>query len=281
MRRAWCVIWRLLVFLVLWGMLLAPAVIPVATSLQSVRAAGSVTVQLYMEVAPLSTLLGATALVLRFIERRPLSSVGLQWRHALRHLTLGVAVGAAWLIVTVAVLWLAGWASIKASPHVSWPLLAGTAVAVACNAATQELLARGYIFQVVQEHANTLSAVVGTSVLFVVLHYGAVRGHWLPAVNVLLASLLFTIAYLKARDLWLPIGVHFSWNALLGTVFGGVVSGIDRGAESWHALHLPGPELWTGGAFGMEGGLATTMSTLVGCAILLGWRREAATVPAA
>ena len=65
------------------------------------------------------------------------------------------------------------------------------------------------------------------------------------------AGLLLAAAYLLTRRLWLAMGVHMAWNYTLSAVFSGVVSGgvsdpgLIRGT-------FDGPELLTGGSFGLE-----------------------------
>ena len=59
------------------------------------------------------------------------------------------------------------------------------------------------------------------------------------------------------RSLWLAIGMHWAWNFFEGPLFGTPVSGYPRYANLNPLLTSTtiGPEQWTGGAFGPEGGL--------------------------
>lgn len=141
------------------------------------------------------------------------------------------------------------------------------------NTITQELLVRGFVLQTIGAHASAVAAAIGSS-LFVLPHAPAFRGAWLPAVNVFAAGLLFAIAYLKTSGLWLPIGIHFSWNLLLGPVLGGVVSGGNSLRQGWQMLEVHGPPSWTGGYFGLEGGAAVTISTVIVAIALASWARS-------
>lgn len=93
----------------------------------------------------------------------------------------------------------------------------------------------------------------------------------LPFVNTALAGVWLAVAYLRTRSLWFPLGIHWAWNWALGSVFGLPVSGITEIAP--HPL-LQGTDLgpaWlTGGSYGIEGGLACTI-TLIVSAIFI-WR---------
>src|SRR3989338_8412707 len=79
--------------------------------------------------------------------------------------------------------------------------------------------------------------------------------------NVFCAGCLFCMSYRFAGNLWFPIAIHFVWNFLLGSVLGLVVSGQSHLGKGSRILNLDGPALFTGGAFGLEGGLIVTFTT--------------------
>jgi hypothetical protein len=90
-------------------------------------------------------------------------------------------------------------------------------------------------------------------------------------VNTALAGVWLAAAYLRTRSLWFPLGVHWAWNWALGSLFGLPVSGITRIAP--HPL-LQGTDLgpaWlTGGSYGIEGGLACTITLVISTIFI--WR---------
>lgn len=57
------------------------------------------------------------------------------------------------------------------------------------------------------------------------------------------------------RNLWVPIGLHFAWNFLLAGIFSLTSSGNGLG-KGLLDVAITGPELFTGGEFGPEGGVA-------------------------
>jgi membrane protease YdiL (CAAX protease family) len=79
--------------------------------------------------------------------------------------------------------------------------------------------------------------------------------------------LFFAYAYLRTRQLWLPIGLHIGWNFFEGTIFGFPVSG----TTSYQLIHqsVSGPEIITGGAFGPEAGLILLPALLLGTAMVI------------
>lgn len=72
--------------------------------------------------------------------------------------------------------------------------------------------------------------------------------------------------------------MRFAWNLLLGPVLGLTVSGTDQLGLGWCMLALEGPEVFTGGSFGLEGGLIVTLTTslLIGGLLLVRSRQRPA-----
>jgi hypothetical protein len=81
------------------------------------------------------------------------------------------------------------------------------------------------------------------------------------------------VAYLRTRSLWLPFGLHWSWNWAQASLLGLPVSGISRLAPAplLNAMNL-GPDWLTGGAYGIEGGAACTIALLISTVII--WRAK-------
>jgi hypothetical protein len=76
-------------------------------------------------------------------------------------------------------------------------------------------------------------------------------------VNTALVGIPFSIAYLRTRMLWLPIGMHLAWNFVQGFVLGLPVSGV-RAPVSILRGEATGSKLLTGGEYGPEAGLLAT-----------------------
>jgi hypothetical protein len=69
--------------------------------------------------------------------------------------------------------------------------------------------------------------------------------------------------------LWLPWGIHFGWNATLGSVLGLPVSGF-RFFNVYARTTATGPKWVTGGSYGVEASAVGALAILVG--ILIVWK---------
>ena len=82
-----------------------------------------------------------------------------------------------------------------------------------------------------------------------------------------LGGLMYGVAFLGGRNIWLPVGLHFGWNFFQGNIFGFPVSGTIE--QSLIVQETVGADLWTGGAYGPEAGLIGMASRFVVIALLL------------
>ena len=71
------------------------------------------------------------------------------------------------------------------------------------------------------------------------------------------------VAYLKTRGLWLPIGLHWAWNFMMGPVGSLPVSGFHIG-PGLAVAETSGPDWLSGGAYGPEGSVILTAVCVAG-----------------
>jgi membrane protease YdiL (CAAX protease family) len=260
LKSGWTVTWKYAVFVTAWAFLSAPFIILIYRGLPPGHPL-SWKSRLFLEP------IGATAIVIvlwimiRFVDRRSWETSGLALQHVLADVLIGLGLGIGMMGLSLALLWITGSLQIQAPIISSGVVLLMAGSAMLLNSVTQEVLIRGYLFQTIRTQSNSTLAVILTALFFSLIHRGG--GAFLPAINLFLAGLLLGIGYVRSGNLWLPIALHFAWNFLEGPALGLAVSGqvLDSG---WRILELRGPVLWAGGAFGLEGGLAATLSTIAG-----------------
>lgn len=137
---------------------------------------------------------------------------------------------------------------------------------------TEELLCRGYQLQTIASGTNLLWGVLLSSAIFGILHIFNPGANFASTLGIFLAGLFFAYAYVRTRQLWLPIGMHLGWNFFEGVGFGFPVSGLDIYPLTRIQVH--GPELWTGGRFGPEAGLIVIPALLLGVLLVYLYSRK-------
>ena len=210
-------------------------------------------------LAALIAALFANWLALRIYQHRGLPAVGLMVNRAAAHnLFAGIVGGLAAASVVLAPPLLVGAAHFSPVPE---PPTAGTlpfvTLALAAGSAAEEILFRGYGFQILMAAVGPFAAIVPVGVLFALMHTGNPNAVWFGIVNTAGFGILFGYAYFRTRDLWLPIGLHFGWNFTL-PLFGVNVSGL-RMVVTGHRMVWTAGVWWSGGDYGPEASLLTSV----------------------
>lgn len=211
----------------------------------------------------LITGLTANVLCLRIFEGRHLADCGLWLNHCTgRNLLLGLAGGAGAAMAVLlppVVTGFAHFTSLPAEPPTPGSVIF-LIVMLAAGSIGEELLFRGYGLQILIGAIGPWATILPLGVLFGALHYGNPGATLLSSAITAGFGALFGYAYLRSRDLWLPIGLHFGWNFTL-PVFGVNMSGLRIRVTGWEMTWSAG-DLWSGGAYGPEAS-ALTLGVLV------------------
>jgi membrane protease YdiL (CAAX protease family) len=202
----------------------------------------------------------ANWLTLRIFEARTLIDAGLWWNRASRaNFTIGMAggVGAATLVLLPPLVFRA--ATLVRSPE-DTPTVGSLIFVTALLAAGvlgEELLFRGYAFQLLLGSIGPWATVAPLGILFALLHAGNPNASRWGIVNTAAFGILLGYAYLRSRDLWLPIGVHLGWNFTL-PLFGVNLSGLRMKVTGYEMSWTAGA-LWSGGEYGPEASVLTSV----------------------
>jgi len=202
----------------------------------------------------------ANTLAVRIYERGRLSDIGLEWTAASRrNLSFGIlgGIGAAMVVVVIPLLLRGAYLEPVPNEHLRWPSMLFVSILLLFGAVGEEMLFRGYGFQVLVKGIGPFATVLPVAVLFGFAHSQNLNFGALALINTILWGVVLGYAYLRSGDLWLPIGLHFGWNwalPLLGVNLSGFTMDV-----TGYAMHWKIGERWSGGAYGPEGGLLTTI----------------------
>jgi membrane protease YdiL (CAAX protease family) len=225
----------------------------------------------------------------RLLDRRHFADFGFDlsrgwWLDLGFGLALGAVLMAGIFLAQRAVGWVIVTGTLQ-SPGPGEPFAVGIVVALAFFIGVgvyEELLFRGYQLHNLAEGLNlravgargaVVLAWLLSSAVFGLLHAMNPNATVLSTANIALAGLFLGLGYVLTGELAIPIGLHITWNFFQGNVFGFPVSGLRAGA-TLIAVAQAGPELWTGGAFGPEGGLVGVAAMLVGSGLIVAWVRR-------
>jgi membrane protease YdiL (CAAX protease family) len=200
------------------------------------------------------------------VSRRPWKEIGASLRlRGLAEFLAGSLAGVLMFAAVLLVMGCAGSVHLRGSPHL--PGIGTVLVILAYRSLVEELLFRSYGFLTLARSLGAGAALAASTLLFALAHFDNPGFSLFPILSLLLAGVFFGLIYLRFRSLWAVWGVHFAWNASQGPLFGLPISGVTSGkigAAYLLQTRLQGPEWWTGGAFGAEGGLPTLILLSVG-----------------
>lgn len=240
-----------------------------------IREASFYWVLLYL--GPLVTI-ASVYCTLKIVDRKKLRDIGFADRHhGFGDFGYGFLLGAAAMTLIFLVLYATGQISLEKGllhPTISLAFLQGL-LFYSLVAVSEELLFRGYLVTALLQTKSIKIAVIGSSAFFSIAHSLNPHVTVVGLTNIFLVGVLFAVMFLKTGSLWMPIGYHLSWNFFQGSVFGFPVSGTTANGVYEVSEFQEG---WlSGGAFGPEGGILTTIATAL--VLIVVWRSPGRTVP--
>jgi uncharacterized protein len=146
---------------------------------------------------------------------------------------------------------------------------------IVANAAVEEVFYRSLllsglvvVLSMARWGANRWVPVVISAVVFGLVHATNPGASAISVLGNALGGLIYAMAFLGARNIWFPFGLHLGWN-FTQTLLGLPVSG--KHFPGLFTVTSTGPDLVTGGAFGPEAGIIGILSRFVVIALLLGY----------
>jgi membrane protease YdiL (CAAX protease family) len=236
----------------------------------------------------------ASVVPVMLLDRRKLGSLGLAFHSRwFRQLCHGLLAGIVFISAIVAVQAAVGTLRLAPAGVDGIVLLRGFLMNLLVMVGVgffEELMFRGYLLQVLAEgigdfcnylretgraafstagsaeRTGMIVSAVLLSVPFGFVHYFNQGGTLTGAFSTGAAGLVLALAYFRTRSLWVPVGLHITWNFTMGWVYSLPVSGT-------HLEPLPfvpsvtGPEWLSGGTFGPEG----SVLAFAGMALMAVW----------
>lgn len=204
----------------------------------------------------------ASVVVYIFVKLNDVSKplrVGLTTQHKLRDFSLGTALGA--------IVMAFGFGSLLALGEIQIKNISFDAVDLACStigflavAYGEELVFRGYLMRKLQLKYSAFTALIVSSIIFTIMHLANDNLSLMGVFDLFVAGIMLGAIFLYTKNLWMVIGLHFSWN-FVQSHLGFNVSGLD--SYSIIETQYAEQNLLNGGAFGFEGSILSTLAQFV------------------
>ncbi len=208
----------------------------------------------------------------RFFEERSFITLGFNLKGALKKYLKGFFVGILMLVIVIGLMSVIGTVRILDNPEpfginglgIVLLLLLGYIV----QGASEEIIARGWQFQVIGARYKPWLGAVISSVIFALLHGLNAGINLLALINLALFAFLLIFMILHDKSIWAACGWHTAWNWTMENVFGLKVSGTE-GIVSVFKFRTEGPSIITGGDFGPEASILTSIVLIGGMIYIL------------
>jgi len=210
----------------------------------------------------------------KVIEKRNLSSIGFNKENYFKKYLLGFLIGLLMMSAVVLILLPLGCITIEENPIQQIGISASPSILIILigwiiQGATEEIVTRGWLLNVLSNRYNTGVALLVSSTLFGLLHLGNPNVNYIAVINIILVGVFYGLYVIKTNDLWAVCGMHTAWNFAQGNLFGFEVSGLNVSVGSLIDLNLVGNDTITGGIFGPEAGIIATFVLLMSIVVLL------------
>ena len=256
MKKFAGVLWRFLLFFVGWLVLVSLIPVPECKNPAVWR--------FVAELIPFLAMSGISYLFW-FLEKKnlPMCFLG----NFRKGCAIGTAGGILWLLAAFLVMAVLG--VLKIERYEPVPMLWLWFLSVFLNTVMQELLVRGYLYQMIKKNYHLSAAVLFTSCLFTLLHGGAFEAGLLPVLNVFSMSVFMSLVLEYTQSLTAPILMHFFWNCGGAVILGGVSLAEDY--PHVFSVSFSGSEILSGGMCKMEGSIVVFLFNVLS-AVFFAWR---------
>ena len=214
----------------------------------------------------------------KVIEKNSLSTLGFVKKNWLKYLGWGILISLLQMGVIALVYQVGGIGTFELNELSLEPILfiLGLFPFWLLQGGTEEVATRGWLLTRIAARTNLPLAIGISSSLFGILHLGNSGVTFTSLLNIVLDGVLAALLFIYTDSIWLVVAQHGTWNYVQGNLLGFQVSGTGADASIFSFTMGSGPDWLTGGAFGAEGSIITTLVLLVSLVIVyrLGERRE-------
>ncbi len=233
---------------------------------------------LYYELFSFVIILFLFIFWVKVIEKNSLSTLGFVKRNWLKYLGWGILLSLLQMGMIALVYQVGGIGTFELNELSLEPILfiLGLFPFWLLQGGTEEVATRGWLLTRIAARTNLPLAIAISSSLFGILHMGNAGVTFLSVLNIILDGVLAGLLFIYTDSIWLVVAQHGTWNYVQGNLLGFQVSGTGADASIFSFSMGYGPDWLTGGAFGAEGSIITTLVLIVSLVIVyrLGERKE-------
>lgn len=200
---------------------------------------------------------------MRFVQRRSFAAMGfIRKKWALWYL-MGIGCGLTFFFVSLLLSVVLTGGGIVYNGSISPMMFLFALMGWMIQGMAEEVDGRGYMFLSISRSHKEYVGILVSGLFFGIIHINNSGATPLSVLNTTLWGILFCLLFIATENIWFIGALHASWNLAQGNVFGVSVSGSEPGPSIFRAQLVGDNAIFTGGAYGIEGNVVTTIIILV------------------
>lgn len=219
----------------------------------------------------LSTIFGTIISIIycRNIEIRPISSMGVKKEKVILHYIMGIIIGIVMMTVITLISIITGVNSISLCDDIRLGIILLYLLGFFIQGMSEEFIFRGYLMTTIGGHHSPWLAVVISSGAFALAHMFNPGFGVLSCINLFLFGMFASLYMIYSGNIWGVCGIHSIWNFMQGNFYGISVSGTGDTESVFRTTAQTSYSWLSGGSFGIEGSIFTTIVLIAGIIIAL------------
>ena len=133
----------------------------------------------------------------------------------------------------------------------------------------EEFLLRSILMNQMAAGGKIEIAIIANSLIFSIFHLGNTGFNFMAFVNIFLVGLVFSLIFYLNGSIYTSAAAHSFWNMTIANIYGITVSGNSPTGVNLFNTKLTDPRIISGGSFGIEGSIVTSLVLLVVLIILI------------
>lgn len=184
---------------------------------------------------------------------------------------IGIGLGAAGLLATLALSWLQGGVVSGSVPAAALGVIVLGVALTLFQTGVEEVFFRGWLQPALMARIGPVAGIVVTALCFSAFHVAGGARAPMSLVNITLAGLFFGLLAWRSGGIVASIAAHFTWNVIESSVFGLVPNPANDVFGSLLDLDLLGAPWWGGQDEGLNASVGTA-AVLLAFIVPLAWR---------
>lgn len=207
----------------------------------------------------------------KFVEKRRIGTLGLGRDNFLSKFLVGFGIGFLLFTLVTLLMYVTRVIELNQSLNKGISFLPGILTVLPgwiLQSSTEKIISRGWLMHIIGARHKPIVGFIVSSILFGLLHISNPGVNFISILNIVLVGLMLGLYVIYTQDLWGVCGLHAAWNFTQGNIYGFSVSGLEGYSKSLLTFSSKGSDLMTGGQFGPEASIFSTIVLGLGIIIL-------------